>query len=94
MEGLQGILPRQNSAAFGGAGHRRRGRAGDLQGFLPGQGVGSTALRGAELRSVAPFSDVDAAPGRTRAVLADTRLRVHATVTYGGFRNNFMQYST
>ena len=40
-----------DSAAFGGTDHRRRGRGGP-HGVLPGQGVGSTALRGAEMRSV------------------------------------------
>ena len=72
-EGLQGLFPGQRSAAFCGADHRRgRGCGGDLQGFLPGRRVGSTAaLRGPEPRGalrlaraqpglvlVAPFSDV------------------------------------
>ena len=53
--------PWTGSAASGGADHRRRGGGGDLQDFLPGQGGGSTTLRGAELRCVGlvePFSDV------------------------------------
>ena len=49
------LLPRQCSAAFRGAHHRRRRECGrDLQGFLPRRRVGSPALVGL----VAPFSDV------------------------------------
>ena len=55
------VFSLDSSAAFVGADHQRRGRGGDLQGFLPGQGGGSTALCEAEMRSVglvATFSDV------------------------------------
>ena len=44
---LQGLLPGQVLQRL--ADHRRRGREGDLHVSLPGQGVGSSALRGAEL---------------------------------------------
>ena len=46
------VYSMDSSAAFGGGDHRRRGRGGDLQGLLPGQGAGSTALPKAKLRCV------------------------------------------